>query len=122
MSRAGRALALLGTDAASKNVLSQLRAQDHEGDETASAQTGEASNASRHPGKVVSAEVVVQGIAIAASTKVQRAHGTPLQTIDDLSQGNHECNILFVSKARLEAICGNMSTIKEAATAIGCWK
>ena len=122
MSRAGRALALLGTDAASKNVLSQLRAQDHEGDETASAQTGEASNASRHPGKVVSAEVVVQGIAIAASTKVQRAHGGPLQTIDDLSQGNHECNILFVSKARLEAICGNMSTIKEAATAIGCWK
>ena len=115
-------MTLLGIDAASKAFLRKLCAQNHEGDGPPFAQTGDASKANRHHGKVVSAEVVLQGIAIAASTKVQRAHGTPLQTIDQLSQGNVECKKLFVSKARLEAICGNMSSIREAATAVRCWK
>ena len=74
--------------------------------------------------KIASAEDVLKCINLAAAMRVERPECRPLQMIDNLVAKNptDASKKLFLEVARLEAICGNMVTIKAAATALRCWR
>ena len=84
---------------------------------------GVAVKASSTPSKTASAEEVVMLIRLAKATKVVRPCEGPMKTISSLVHQNKSDSEMehYVQLARLEAVCGNMASIMETATALKCW-
>ena len=83
-----------------------------------------AHHARKEGGKTASAETVLQSVEMAASMRVERAWDTPCAMIKVIGtkHASDSAKKLFNERARLEAICGNMVSIKATSTALRCWK
>ena len=70
-----------------------------------------------------SSEKVLSYISVASVLSVQKPECKPTQMIKNLKAGSGSASSkdLFVNKSRLEAICGNMVSVRETATAVRCW-
>ena len=117
---------LTGTDAASKIFLRRTVAKIASNVPNTSSHTATSAilNSERSVGfQTVSAEHVLSCIRLASNMRVDRPDLKPMQMIESLhkTRTSENSRILFVQLARLEAICGNMVSIREAATAVRCW-
>ena len=74
--------------------------------------------------KTASAETVLKSINVASAMKVERPTEKPLQMIERLqaSCSSDSSKKMFIEISRLEALCGNMVSIRETSTAVRCWR